>query len=134
MKTHPQHNTAPAHTALQIIRYVGDKRVTLAERNEDPYSIHPGEIIASEVHPDYAALFAAAPELLAALETVLPAYIALFADLEEPATVTASRWAEVAIARAAIAKALLNKRVGEGVRLKTPGGERHLEILSVASW
>ena len=33
-----------------------------------------------------------------------------------------------------IAKALLNKRVGEGVRLKTPGGERHLEILSVASW
>ena len=105
MKTHPQHNTAPAHTALQIIRYVGDKRVTLAERNEDPYSIHPGEIIASEVHPDYAALFAAAPELLAALETVLPAYIALFADLEEPATVTASRWAEVAIARAAIAKA-----------------------------
>jgi hypothetical protein len=71
MKTHPQHNTAPAHTALQIIRYVGDKRVTLAERNEDPYSIHPGEIIASEVHPDYAALFAAAPELLAALKTAL---------------------------------------------------------------
>ena len=31
-----------------------------------------------------------------------------------------------------IAKALLNKRIGERVRLRTPGGEKELEILTVA--
>lgn len=32
-----------------------------------------------------------------------------------------------------IAKALLNRRVGERVKLKTPGGDRNLEVIAVAA-